>query len=180
MKNTDLTGKYNVKVTFSGKPWNDPTVSTVILRVALSLEHTRKQTFWYRTLAYKSCIKGTFLVKSQISEKYRQIVLTPWGDILHASRTSNLPHNAKSQVLGGPANVRNIPLYHIIFLLLEESAAEAAAFKLQNATPCLGPKTPANWQHAESTWLQVEVMRFFFRYSDKCSSDISDPSLRTW
>ena len=40
---------------------------------------------------------------------------------------------------GGPANVRNIQLYHIILLLLEESAAEAAAFKLQEpGGPALG------------------------------------------
>ena len=129
MKSTDLTGKYHVKVTCSWKPWNDPTVSTVILPVALCFKHARKHRFWHRTSAYKSFIKGTFLVKSQISQEYGQIVPTPCGNILHASRTSNLPHNAKSQVLGGRANVRNIPLYHDIFLLLEESAAEAAACK---------------------------------------------------
>ena len=56
MKNTDLTGKYYVEVTFSWKLWNDPTDSTVILPVALCFKHARKQRFWHRTLAYKSCI----------------------------------------------------------------------------------------------------------------------------
>ena len=57
VKNTDLTGKYHVKVTFSWKPWNDPMVSTVILPVALRFKHIIKQRFRHRTLEYKLCIK---------------------------------------------------------------------------------------------------------------------------
>ena len=45
MTNTDLTGKYHVKVTFSWKPSDDPMVSTVILPVAPCFKHARKQKF---------------------------------------------------------------------------------------------------------------------------------------
>ena len=57
MKNTNLTGNYLVRVTFSWKPWNDPMVGLVILPVALCFKHTRKQMFEHTIVAYKSCIK---------------------------------------------------------------------------------------------------------------------------
>ena len=42
MKSMDLTGKYHFKIISFMKLWNDPTVGTVILPVALCLKHTRK------------------------------------------------------------------------------------------------------------------------------------------
>ena len=103
--NANMTGKHQVNVIFSQKLWNYATVSMVILPVALCSKHEIKQWFWHRTLAYQSCIKVTFLVNSQISQKYGQIVPTPCGSILHASRASHPPYNAKNRFLGISSNI---------------------------------------------------------------------------
>ena len=61
MKNADLTGKYH-EVTFSWKPWNDPTVNTVISPVALRFKHGRKPRFSIQNVSMqiliKVCISG--------------------------------------------------------------------------------------------------------------------------
>ena len=75
--------------------------------------------------------KCAFLVKSQISQKYGQIVPTPCGSILHASRASHLPHNAKKAPAA--AGKTSTGLIHVVesqeLQFFGEKKAPAAAGK---------------------------------------------------
>ena len=70
-------------------------VGLVILPVALCFKHRKKQRFEHTIVAYNFCIEMYILVESQISQKYGQIVPTPCGSILQASRPSHLPNKTK-------------------------------------------------------------------------------------
>lgn len=86
----DLTGTYYVKVSCSWKPWNDHTVTTVVLPVA-GVEGERLENIHDNHKVVHSQTH-TLLVGSVICQLYGQTA----ASILHASRASNSPCSAES------------------------------------------------------------------------------------